>query len=89
MQIDFAKIQSDIEEIKSDLSRLISRENHVSNNEKDRELLTVDECAEFLHLSKSTIYTKISQGDIPVKKNGKRCYFLKSELIEWIQGRQS
>ena len=48
-------------------------------------LLTVDEAATFLSLSKATIYTLISKGELPVMKRGKRCYFSKVELYAYIK----
>jgi excisionase family DNA binding protein len=47
--------------------------------------LTVKETAEFLKLSVPTIYGLIHKGEIPVMKRSKRCYFSKSELIEYIK----
>lgn len=54
-------------------------------------VFTVEEAAKFLHLSVPTIYTKISKRELPVIKNkgSKRCYFSKSDLIDYLkQGRQ-
>lgn len=58
----------------------------VANQESDS-LLTVEDAANFLHLSVPTIYTKISKGELPVIKNNgsKRCYFLKSDLITYLK----
>ncbi|MBB6271900.1 excisionase family DNA binding protein [Pedobacter cryoconitis] len=54
------------------------------------ELLTVDQTAEFLKLSVPTLYSKVSRGEIPVSKPGKRLYFKKSELLKWVtEGRKS
>ena len=50
------------------------------------QLLTVEEASEFLHLTKATIYSKHSRGEIPgVCKQGKRLYFSKERLINWIK----
>lgn len=54
-------------------------------------LFTVEEAANFLHLSIATIYTKISKRELPVIKNkgSKRCYFSKSDLVNYLKsGRQ-
>ena len=85
MQIDFEKIQRDIEEIKSKLSGLLEKLSSAKTKEDEKELLTVKDCAKFLNLTVSTIYTKTSNGELPVHKRGKRSYYLKSELIEWIK----
>jgi excisionase family DNA binding protein len=49
------------------------------------ELLTITQAAKFLHLSTPTIYGKVSRNEIPVNKQGKRLYFYRSELAEWIK----
>lgn len=56
---------------------------------ESQQILTVKEAAEILHLSVPTIYGYVSRNEIPFSKKGKRLYFSKSELIEWIkQGRK-
>jgi excisionase family DNA binding protein len=49
------------------------------------ELLTISQAAKFLSLSTPTLYGKVSRKEIPVNKQGKRLYFYKSELAEWIK----
>jgi excisionase family DNA binding protein len=49
------------------------------------ELLPISEAAKFLNLSVPTLYGKVSRKDIPVNKQGKRLYFYKSELADWIK----
>ncbi len=56
---------------------------------KQDQLLTISEAAKFLNLSVPTIYGKVSRQEIPVNKQGKRLYFYRSELADWIkQGRK-
>lgn len=49
------------------------------------ELLTIKQTAELLSLSVPTIYGLVSRAAIPVSKRGKRLYFSKAELLEWIK----
>jgi excisionase family DNA binding protein len=49
------------------------------------ELLTISEAAKFLNLSVPTLYSKVSRREVPVNKQGKRLYFYKSELADWIK----
>ena len=51
------------------------------------QILTVDEACDFLHLSKPTIYSKVSRKELPVMKNGKRLYFSKHELINFLKAK--
>jgi excisionase family DNA binding protein len=52
---------------------------------KDK-ILDVREAAEVLHLTVTTIYAKVSKGEIPHSKRGKRLYFSLDELIEYVKG---
>lgn len=52
---------------------------------EDNKLLTVKEAAEFLNLAVPTIYSLSSKQAIPHSKRGKRLYFSKPELKEWVQ----
>lgn len=55
-------------------------------NSLEHQLLTIDQAAYLLCLTKSTIYTKHSKGEIPgVSKHGKRLWFRKDILLEWLQ----
>jgi excisionase family DNA binding protein len=49
------------------------------------ELLSVTQTAELLNLSVTTIYGKVSRKEIPVNKQGKRLYFYRSQLSDWIK----
>lgn len=53
-----------------------------SDNE---ELLTIEGAAQLLKLSVATIYTKVCKNEIPVNKQGKRLYFYRAELLDWIK----
>lgn len=48
-------------------------------------LLTIQEASEFLSLAVPTIYSKVSKGELPVMKRGKRLYFSDSELIAYLK----
>ena len=48
-------------------------------------LLTVKEAAALLNLKVPTIYSKVSRGELPHSKVGKRLYFSKTELTAYIQ----
>jgi len=49
------------------------------------ELLTVQGAAKLLNLSVPTIYGLTMRAEIPVCKRGKRLYFSKQELTQWIK----
>lgn len=58
---------------------------HTKTEDPAERLLSVDQTAEFLNLSKPTIYSKVSRGELPVMKRGKRLYFSNLELLEYIK----
>jgi excisionase family DNA binding protein len=62
---------------------------HSEKVEKNSEILNIEGASEFLSLAKPTIYTLTSKSKIPFFKKGKKLYFKRSELLEWIeQGKQ-
>ena len=53
-------------------------------NQPDQ-LLTIQQAGELLNLSVPTIYGYVQRAEIPVSKRGKRLYFSKQELFDWIK----
>ena len=50
-----------------------------------KNILTLEEVAEYTHLFKSYVYKLTSKGDIPYyKPNGKQLYFKRTEIDEWL-----
>lgn len=49
------------------------------------QLLTIKQASAFLNLSKNTLYGYVQRATIPVSKKGKRLYFSKRELTDWIK----
>lgn len=54
--------------------------------EAGNSLITIDQAAQLLQLTKPTIYSKHSKGEIPgICKVGKKLFFEKDVLIQWIK----
>lgn len=51
----------------------------------ENEILNIEEAAEFLKVSVGALYTKVSRQEIPYSKPGKRLYFNRIDLKEWIR----
>lgn len=49
------------------------------------EIMSVGKAAIFLDLAVPTVYSKVCRKELPVNKRGKRLYFYRSELTEWIR----
>lgn len=63
-------------------------ENNKQSNQNPSEtdqLLTIQEAGALLTLSVPTLYGLVHRAAIPVSKKGKRLYFSKYELTEWIK----
>ena len=51
-----------------------------------KEVLTLEEAAAYLGISKSTLYKLTHQHEIPFyRPNGKLIYFEKAELLKWMR----
>lgn len=74
---------------KNDLNELIDGivksavKSNESNQQEDR-FLSVEQAALFLNLAKQTLYGLTSNRGIPFFKKGKKLYFRKSELKNWL-----
>ena len=53
--------------------------------DQPEQLLTIQEAAEFLSLAVPTMYSKVSKREIPCMKRGKRLYFSRTELLEYLK----
>lgn len=57
---------------------------NTEKSEPKDKLLNIDEACQVLHLEKPTVYSKVSRGELPHMKKGKRLYFSKAALLEYI-----
>ena len=70
----------------SELKLLLIEKQEQTVTEQPEQLLTVQEAANLLHLTVPTIYSKHSKNELPgVCKRGKRLYFSRQSLIEWVK----
>jgi excisionase family DNA binding protein len=64
------------------IEKAIEKLNTKSNSDDD--FMNTEQVASFVGLSKATIYGLTHQHKIPFFKVGKRLYFKKSEVVNWI-----
>jgi len=69
----------------SDLKRLLIERQEQPHAEQPEQLLTIQAAADFLSLTVPTMYSKVSKGELPVMKRGKRLYFSRTELLEYLK----
>lgn len=75
--------------IENSVSRAIAKGQKLESQNQG-EYLTIHEACAFLSLAPQTIYGLTSRKKIPHYKSGKKIYFIKKELIEWLnQGKQA
>jgi excisionase family DNA binding protein len=75
-------LSKEIQELKR---LLIENNNQAHTDDKQEDFLTIEEAAKFLKLSVFTIYSNVSLGKLPVMKRGKRLYFSRTELLDYIK----
>jgi len=83
--VNFKNLPAVVTKILRTVERLEVMVMDFQKTEKDEtELLTVQEASVFLKISVPAIYTKVSRREIPVSKPGRRLYFSKVKLMEWV-----
>jgi excisionase family DNA binding protein len=88
MEVKFENLPQAVAQLHDRLGNIerLLLQSHTSESPTDREdLLTVPEAAKFLHLSVPTVYGLVSRGQLPVMKRSKRCYFSKTELLDYLK----
>ena len=53
--------------------------------EKHEPVLTIDELAEYLKISKSTLYKLVQEGKVPGQKIGRHWRFSRRAIDRWIE----
>ena len=57
----------------------------IENSPEPETVLLIKQVAELIKLSVPTIYGYVSRREIPHYKKGKRLYFFKTEILDWIK----
>lgn len=84
------ELKSILEAIRAELQkngeRLDSMQKLLSSS-VSKNVMTVADVASYLDIKEYTVYKMTRNGKIPFKKleNGKRVYFLRDEIDEWIK----
>lgn len=61
------------------------RQEQVLMGENTNEIMSLDELAEYLKISKSTLYKLVQQGKFPGQKIGKQWRFHKNAVDDWLR----
>jgi excisionase family DNA binding protein len=66
------------------IEKAIQNLNNFSNVPDANQIMNISEVATYIKVAKTTIYGMTHRNTIPHNKNGKKLYFKKSDLDEWI-----
>ena len=66
----------------NNIEKAIEKLNTSSNSDDD--FMNIEQVASFVGLSKATVYGLTHERKIPHFKAGKRLYFKKSDIVNWI-----
>jgi excisionase family DNA binding protein len=69
--------------IESSIKKVLSMQVH--EQQENEQLLTIQQAGEVLNLSVPTLYGYVQRAEIPVCKRGKRLYFSRQELLQWVK----
>ena len=87
MDITFENLPLAVSQLQNQLNNierlLLDKSN--DNQQESEQLLTIKQTSNLLNLSVPTLYSKVQRAEIPVCKRGKRLYFSKLDLMEWIK----
>jgi excisionase family DNA binding protein len=67
------------------LARFTGRAQETPMAEPSDNILTIDALAEYLKISRSTLYKLVQDGKLPGQKVGKRWRFHKEAIDEWLK----
>jgi excisionase family DNA binding protein len=85
MENPFEIIEFKLDKIIKLIEELAPTKQVNGNKGTDRDIMNVDEVATFLFISKSTLYQYVMNRKIPHFKVGKKLYFKRGDLLNWIQ----
>jgi|GEM_PF-997523 excisionase family DNA binding protein len=69
-----------------DYLQVLADNNYMTN--LTNQVLTLQECSEYLKIAESTIYVLARKGKIPCQKVGRNWRFRKEALDRWLEGEQ-
>ena len=84
MENPFEIIEQRLNNIENQLSELLKMAKAPTLKEATEEIMTVEQLSDYLTIARQTIYEKCSKKEIPYFKAGKRLYFKKSVINDWI-----
>ncbi|MEZ7500811.1 helix-turn-helix domain-containing protein [Flavobacterium sp. Arc3] len=85
MTVTFDSLPQVVQELNAKIDNIMLLLQLAKPDVKQSDLLTIQEAASFLNLSKHTLYNKANKNELPYMKKGKRLYFSRAELMAYIK----
>lgn len=83
--VNFESLPQAVQELNTKMDNIMMFLQLAKPDVKQSDLLTIQEAASFLDLSKHTLYNKVNKNELPYMKKGKRLYFSRVELMAYIK----
>ena len=84
--ITFDSVPITVSEINAKVDKLLTLYENIKGFETNPdEVFNIVQAAKYLNLSVFALRGKIQRGDIPFTKDGRRIFFVKSVLKEWVK----
>ncbi|MES2762753.1 MAG: helix-turn-helix domain-containing protein [Bacteroidota bacterium] len=84
-EITFEQLPKAVSELLNMVGNIEKRLSTAENHAETDHPLTIEQAGEYIKLSRGTIYGLVSSNKIPFSKQGKRLYFSKKDLTDWIK----
>lgn len=84
-KVSFENLPEAVGNLSSKLDRIESLLKEKSDSSNESGILNIEDVAGLLGLSVQTIYGYVAENSIPFYKPKKRLYFLKEEIVLWMQ----
>jgi excisionase family DNA binding protein len=85
MTVNFESLPQAVQELNAKMDSIMMFLQSAKPDVKQSDLLTIQEAASFLNLSKHTLYNKANKNELPYMKKGKRLYFSRVELMAYLK----
>lgn len=85
VKLSFESLPQVVQELNAKIDNIMLLLQSAKPDVKQSDLLTIQDAATFLNLSKSTLYNKVNKNELPYMKKGKRLYFSRTELMDYIK----
>lgn len=79
------ELQREVSSMKALLLQSLHNGQNQQKKENTHRLMSVEEAAEYLRMTKNTLYMKLQSGEVPASKLGKCWKIYQDELDKWLE----